>query len=465
MAWLKQTDRKFYGALLAIMIPIALQNLIAAALNMVDTIMIGQLGEAQIAAVGLANQITFLLHLFVFGISSGSAIFTAQFWGDKDLADIKRVLGLALLCGQIIAGAFLLASLAAPAFLIQFFTPDQLVVALGRDYLVIVAFTFPLMAISFTYSAILRSTGKARLPLYISAVALMLNTILNYILIHGKLGLPALGVKGAALATLIARLAEALLIVGLVYRQKLILAASLRELTDISLAFVRRFLRTTVPVILNESLWAVGVTLYTVIYARMGTDVVAAINISSTAERLAMVLFFGIANATAVMLGNLIGAGQIEQAFHYAKKISLVGPLIGIFSGVFLILVSPLILSFYAVSPAVLQSARGILLVFGITMIVRVFNIINIVGILRSGGDTRFTLVLDAIGVWLIGVPLAFVGGLLFRLPIERVMILIIIEECFKSIFGIRRLLSKKWINRLAGQTSQPVTELEESLS
>ncbi len=452
MAWLKQDDKKFYRALLAITIPIALQNLIGAALNMVDTVMIGQLGETQIAAVGLANQITFLLHLFVFGISSGSAIFTAQFWGDKDLPSIKRVLGLALACGQVIAGVFLVASLLAPAFLLRLFTPDQAVISLGRDYLVIVALTFPLMAVSFTYSAILRSTGKARLPLYISALALVLNTVLNYILILGKLGLPALGVRGAAIATLVARLAEAILIVGLVYRQKLILAASFRELTDISLAFVRRFLHTTIPVVLNESLWAVGVTLYTVIYARMGTDVVAAINISSTAERLAMVLFFGIANATAVMLGNLIGAGQIDEAFHYAKKISLFGPLIGIFSGAFLILASPLILSFYAVSPPVLQAARGILLVFGVTMIVRVFNIINVVGILRSGGDTRFTLMLDAIGVWLIGVPLAFVGGLLFRLPIEQVMILIIVEEVFKSVFGLRRLHSRKWINRLTGK-------------
>ena len=302
---------------------VALQNLIASSLNMVDTIMIGQLGETQIAAVGLANQVTFLLHLFLFGISSGSAIFTAQYWGSKDIINIKRILGLGLLFGIAIAGFFAAVGLFMPQFVLGLFSEDPVVVDMGSTYLSIVALSFVLMAVSFTYASVLRSTGKARLPMYISAFALVMNTVLNYGLILGKLGLPALGVRGAAIATLIARLVEVLLILGVVYGRRLRLAAKPAELFDLSAVYVGRFLRTTIPVVLNESLWAVGVTLYIVIYARMGTDVVAAINIASTVERLAMVLFFGIANATAVMLGNLIGAGDLYRAYRHALRIIL----------------------------------------------------------------------------------------------------------------------------------------------
>ncbi|MDW7657483.1 MAG: MATE family efflux transporter [Bacillota bacterium] len=442
-------DRTFYRSLIAIAAPVALQNLIASSLNMVDTIMIGQLGESQIASVGLANQVTFLLHLFLFGISSGSAIFTAQYWGSRDIANIKRILGLGLLSGIAIAGIFATVGLFIPQFVLGLFSEDPVVVEMGGTYLSIVAFSFVLMAVSFTYASVLRSTGKARLPMYISAFALVMNTALNYVLILGKLGLPALGVRGAAIATLIARLAEVLLILGIVYGRRFMLAARPAELFDLSAVYVRRFMRTTIPVVLNESLWAVGVTLYIVVYARMGTDVVASINIASTVERLAMVLFFGIANATAVMLGNLIGAGELDRAYRYSLRIILFGPLIGVFSGSVLILSAPWILSFYQVSSSVMQASRGILLIYGLVMPARVFNIINIVGILRSGGDTRFTLMLDTVGVWLIGVPLAFIGGLVWGLPVQQVVILIIVEEFFKVILGLRRLRSKKWINRL----------------
>ncbi|NLM77413.1 MAG: MATE family efflux transporter [Ruminococcaceae bacterium] len=442
-------DRSFYRSLIAIAAPIAMQNLISALLNMVDTIMIGQLGETEIASVGLANQVTFLLHLFLFGISSGSAIFTAQYWGTRDLANIKRVLGLGLLSACAIATIFLAAGLLLPKQLLSLFSTDETVVVMGSQYLIIIAFSFVMMAVSFTFSSVLRSMGNARLPMYISAFALLFNTALNYVLIFGHFSMPALGVRGAAIATLLARIIEVVLLISVIYGRKLLLAARLREMLSFDLPFCKRYLRTTLPVVLNESLWAVGVTLYTVVYARMGTHVVASINIASTVERLAMVVFFGIANAAAVLVGNRIGADEPAEAYKNAVKLVLLGPLIGVASGMLLILTSPLILSFYQVSPDVTRTASSILVVYGLVMPFRVFNIINMVGVLRSGGDTRFTLMLDITGVWLIGVPLAFIGGLLLRLPVQQVVILIIVEEFYKVFLGIRRLRTRRWINRL----------------
>jgi len=446
---MKPDTRLFYRTLIALAAPVALQNLVASSLNLVDTIMIGQMGETEVAAVGLANQVTFLLNLFLFGIGSGSAIFTAQYWGSRDMANIRRVLGLGLACGLLIASVFTVLCLPVPTRILNLFSDDARVVSLGAAYLSAVAFGFVLMAVSFLFASVLRSIGQARLPLYISAASLLVNTLLNYGLILGHWGLPALGVRGAAIATVIARSLEISLFFLVIYGRRSILAASPRQLFDLSAAFARRFLKTTVPVILNESLWAVGVTLYIVVYARMGTDVVAAINIAATAERLAMVLFFGIANAAAVMLGHRIGAGELDKSQQEARRFVLLGPLIGIASGLILITAAPLILSFYKVADTVRLSARAILLVYGLVMPVRVFNIINIVGVLRSGGDTRFTLLLDTAGVWLIGVPLAFLGGLVWHLPVEQVVILVVVEEFFKVVLGVWRLRSRKWINRL----------------
>lgn len=442
-------DRAFYRTMLAITAPIALQNLIGSSLNMVDTVMIGQLGEIEIASVGLANQITFLLNLFMFGVSSGSAIFTAQYWGSGDLKNVHRVLGLGLSLAVAISSIFMIVSLAIPGTLLRIFSDDPVVITLGADYLRLVSFSFIMTAISFTFASVMRSIGQARPPMYISAVALLMNTGLNYLLILGKYGFPALGVRGAAIATLAARSFELLAMLWLIYGRQHILAAGLRQLSDFNRAYVAKFLRTTVPVLLNESLWAIGVTLYVVVYARMGTSVVAAVNIAATIERLAMVFVFGMANATAIMIGNQIGANHMEVAWAYARRFARLGPLAGILVGVVLITLSPIFLSFYQVAPAVRAASQAILIVYGVTMPIRVFNLVNIVGILRSGGDTRFALMLDFVGVWLIAVPLAFIGGLVLRLPVEQVVILITAEELFKAILGYFRFRSRKWLNRL----------------
>ena len=444
-------DKAFYTTLLKITIPIALQNLISASLNMIDTLMIGQLGENEIAAVGLANEIFFLLNLFLFGICSGTGIFVAQFWGKGDIKNIRRVVGLSLLCGFGLAGIFTFIALALPELALGVFTKDLMVVKLGSSYLGIVGLSYVMTAVTYAYSFALRNTAQPKIPMGISTIAVLTNAVFNYLLIFGKLGFPAMGVEGAALATVIARGLELCLILLVVYKYDLPAAVRLTDVFNISPGFVKTFFKTTVPVILNEGLWALGVTTYSVIFARMGTGVVAAVNIAATVERMAMVFFIGMSHACAFMVGNAIGAGDEEQAVSYAKRLAVVGPVTALLAGLVVVGFSGNIISLFRVSDMVRVNARSVLIAAALVMPVRTFNWINIVGVLRGGGDTRFSLFIDATAVWCVGVPLGYVLGLAMQCSIGFVYPMVIFsEQLYKGILGVKRLVSRKWINDLS---------------
>jgi len=443
-------DKDFYKTLFRLSLPIMLQNFIASTLNMVDTVMVGQLGEVEIAAVGLANKFYFLLSLFLFGVSSGAAVFTAQFWGAGDIRNIKRVLGLGLLLAVAMASLFTLTAVLFPEIILAVFSKDYRVIQVGAQYLRIAALCYVMMAVTFLYSSVLRSTGHVGVPMAISAVAITINTVLNYIMIFGKYGFPALGVKGAAIATVIARATEVLLITRTVYVRKYPVAARMGELLDISFIFVKKFISTALPIILNETLWGLGTLLYSVAYARMGTGVVAATNIASTVESVALVICFSVGNACGVMVGNRIGAGDEKGAFEDSVRLIILNTSLGMISGTVLALSPKVILSAFNVSRDVYQSTGRILILMGMLLFVRVFNFTMIVGILRSGGDTKFGLIMDIGGVWLISVPLVFISGLLWKLPVHWVYLLVSMEEVFKLFIGLGRFISRKWINNLA---------------
>ncbi|MCM8711404.1 MATE family efflux transporter [Clostridium sp. SYSU_GA19001] len=448
-------DKKFYKSMLKLALPIITQNLVLSSLNLVDTIMIGRLGERAIASVGLANQYFFLLNLLLFGIVSGSSIFTAQYWGNKDLPNIKRVLGISLISGIISSSIFTLGALMFPRQILSIFSKDMDVLLLGSRYLRIAALSYIITSISFSFSFTLRSIGQVKTPMKVSITALAVNTLFNYLLIYGSFGFPRMEVEGAAIATVFARFIEVTLILYIVYKNKYQVAAKLYELLDLSSSFIKQFFKVTTPVILNETIWALGVSLYAIVYARMGTEVIASTNISATIERIAWVVFLGIGNACAVMLGNKIGSGNEEDAFIYAKRFIIIGPSLALLAGIIVAVSSKYILSAYNISPVVYNYAARNLLAFSAFLWVKCFNYICIVGILRSGGDTKFCLLLDTGGVWFVGVPLVFLGGIVWKLPIYWVYTLAYMEEVFKLILGLPRILSKKWINNLTVKTKE----------
>lgn len=442
-------DKQFFKTLLAISIPIALQNLISSSLNLVDTVMIGKVGEIEIAAVGLANQFFFIFILLLFGINSGASIFISQFWGKKDVGNIRRVLGIALVFGGIVSIVFAGFALFTPQMVLKFFTKDIETITLGSSYLTIVALSYSATAISFSYSFGARSIGEAKLPMVISSISLIINTILNYLFIFGTNTIPPMGVKGAALATLLSRIIEMILLLWIIYSKEHPLAGKLKEMLNLSQSFLKNFFKTASPVILNEGFWSLGMTMYLAAYARISTEAVAAVHISNTVQNLFMVIAFGIANACTVMIGNEIGASQPEKAISYAKKFSILGVFIGLFIGVTLFLSTPFVVSFFNISETVRYSANRILMVFSLVMSAKVFNTILIVGILRGGGDTKFSLFLEMGSVWLIGVPLAFFGALVLKLPVYWVVALVSLEEIIKAIIGIPRVISNKWVRNI----------------
>jgi putative MATE family efflux protein len=443
-------------------LPIALQSFMMTALNLADTFMVGQLGEVQIGAIALGNQIFFLMMLFQFGVGSGGAVFASQFWGRRDIPGVRRSLGLSLIFGLFGALVFTAGGVAIPGLILSAFTTDELVIAEGVRYLRIVALSYAFNAVSIGFTHALRSIGDTRLPMYATGISITANIIGNYILIFGKLGFPAMGVAGAAVSTAVARLLEVSIILFVVYRRKGPIAAGLRELTDWSREFVRRFLGRSVPVVANEILWSVGFTMYTVVFARMGTGYLAAYNIADTVGRLLLVVFISTAQSTAVLIGHEIGAGHRDSARSIGHTVLRAAPILAAVVGlVGFFVVAPLVPRLFSISAEVRLLVRQFLRFFSVLMVVKTVNIHVIVGILRGGGDTRYALVIDIVPLWLIGVPAAIISGLILGLPAPLVYLALNLEELTRSILSWRRVVSDRWIHDLTGPALEPLPGIE----
>lgn len=449
-------DKEFYKTFFKLAVPITIQHFISASLNLVDNIMVGQLGTIELAAVGLANQVYFLLLLFLLGISGGASIFVAQFWGKKDLPNIRKILGLSLLISGGASLLFFLICIFNSQAILGLFSQDRPVIELGTEYLRITSYTYLMTALTACYAAALRSTGEVKLPMRINLIAIIINTILNYLLIFGALGLPKMGVAGAAVATLFARLVETAVLLFVVYRYQYDIAAKPLQMFQIPLALVKRFSNTAGIVVAKDLLWAFGMVLYMRIYAKLGTEVVASINIVSTVRQLIIVLFNGIAGACLVMVGNRIGAGDKTKAFLYSQRFLIITFITGGLMGGLTVLGSSLILAPYKISTAVFQQSHVLILMNALFLPVSVFNMVAIVGVLRSGGDTFFCLTMDLVAVYAIGMPLAILGQSVWGCPVEGVFVLISLQEIFKMALCLKRFLSRRWINNLVNDLSYP---------
>jgi len=442
-------DKTFMRAMLGLALPIAFQQLITASLNMVDVLMVGQLGEASIAALGLANQVFFLLILFLFGVTSGMAIFTAQYWGQGDVESIRKVLGMSLSIALGVGFLFTLGALIIPETIMSFYTEDLEVIQLGSSYLRIVGFSYVFMATTTSYFAVLRSITLVKMTVVVSVIAIVLKTGLSYLLIFGIGVFPALGVRGAAIGTTFAWIFECVMIIILVYALRSPLAANPVTFFGFDRPFLGRVLKTVMPAAANEVFWSVGITIYNAVYARIGTDAIAAIQINSTIEQIAYVLFIGLGNACAVMIGNKIGEGGKEEAFEYGRRFLLLNVFIAFLSGVIILFIRNPVIGLYEISESAANSARTLMLIFSLTAWIRSINFILFVGVLRAGGDTRFAMFMEIFSIWVIGVPAALIGGFVLKLPVYGVYMMVLLEEIVKVFIITWRYRSRKWIHDL----------------
>ncbi len=445
-------DKKFLKAMIAIALPITLQNLVASSVNMLDTLMITSLGEESLAAVGLANQVFFFYAVTIFGVATGSSIFISQFWGKQDTKNIARILGISLVITSALGALFTLAAFIVPEFIMKIFSNDSEVIKLGVDYLRIVSLSYIITGISFTYAVSSRSIGQAKMPMVVSMVSFVTNAIFNYLLIFGKFGFPQLGVKGAAYGTLIARVVEIVLIFYSIYSRKKNnpLAHSLRNMTDWTGDFVKKYFKTAYPVILNEAFWSLGTVLYSLAFAKIGTEAAAAVQILNTVQNVFMVMCRGLANACTVMVGNKIGADEEDAAVEYANSFMILSTALGLVLGILLFFSTDMILIFFRnLTPGLYNASKNLLLISAGFFFIKSFNATLIVGVLRGGGDTKFSMILEMGSVWLVGVPLAFLGALVFKFPVYYVFLLVNMEEVVKAIIGIFRARSKKWVTNV----------------
>ncbi|HPJ01339.1 MAG TPA: MATE family efflux transporter [Candidatus Limiplasma sp.] len=421
-------DKAFARRVVVITLPIILQELIASSLHIVDGLMVSGLGDTSYAAVTQAGRYSFLYILFCFGVTSGGAIFMSQFWGARDIRRMRQSMGVSFVWIGVVALVFITGATVFTDFISRLFLPQGESASLANLYLRWVAPSYLFQGVNMVYAACLKSSEKTHIPLISSTAGIALNTLLNYLLIYGHFGFPAMGVKGAAIATSVAAMVTLGLTVSISYGLHLPAAAKLKDMLGIDSALRKRFAKTTVPVVFNEGLWALGVTMYGIFYGRIGDTAVAAMGIVSTVDNLLWVFIFGMMHATAIICGKAIGASKPELAYLYAKR------MLSLFTGL---------------SAPVIQTAAIVLGIESFTMWFRAFNAVNVVGVLRSGGDTVFSLKLDVGAMWLIGVPLCAAAVFLLKLPVEYVYICTLGEEIVKVLIGIPHFRSRVWIKNL----------------
>lgn len=443
-------DKKFYSEMLQIAIPIALQNLIASSLNTMDTIMVTSLGSAAIAGVGLANQLFFLFIMLSFGINTGSSVIMAQYWGRKDTHGVRHIFGLSLTLCVILGTIFTGIALLFPEFILSIMIKDPEVIKNGTIYLRVVAFSYVLTGISFAMGTALRTTGNPRTPLFASFCSFFAQLFFNYVFIFGKLGFPRLGVAGSAVGTIAARLVEFAVMFLVIKHYIGPLNTSFKNIFGFKIDFIKSYFRITLPVIFNEGFWSLGQVLYSIAYAMVGTDSTAAVQVCMAIQQIAFVIVRGLGSSCTIILGRSIGQGLLDIVHVYAKRYLKLALMVGIIIGLFISLTPSITLSMFTnLTPEVHLLATHLLKVMGFIFILKTVNSIIIIGILRGGGDTKFSMYLETFCVWGVGVPLALLAAAILKLPIYWVICFSGMEEVFKITIGLWRIHSRKWVHVL----------------
>jgi MATE efflux family protein len=447
--------KELYKKVFTIGIPVSIENMIYSLMNFIDVFMVGKenvvlgLGTAAVAGLGFANQIFMIFMVSLFGLNSGGGILAAQYYGSKDYKNLKKCLGITITVGLLFSFLFFLMGLFIPEKIIGIFTSDPKVLKLGANYFRIIALIYPLIGLGYSFNMQLRAIGKNQYSLYSTIIGLCINLVGNYLFINGNLGFPAMGVVGAAIATVIARIVSVFYLIYIIYKNKLPMAGNFQELFKLSWSFIAKALKISLPVFGHEIMWVTGVSMYVIIYGRIGTEATAAIQVVKSISNLVFTLVFGLSSGTAAIIGQEIGAGNEENAYKYAVELLKISLVIGTAVALFVYAICPVVLILMKVDSAIYPLARQIVFSEGILIIIKTTGTLFIVGVLRAGGDTLWTMFADLIPLWTFAIPLTYIAGLKFGLPIALVYLCSGSDELLKMPFCIQRLKSRKWINNL----------------
>ena len=428
-------------------IPIAIQGVVTSTLNMVDNLMVGFLGETELAAVGVGSQIFMIHYMLLFGLIGGSATFMAQFYGAGDNKNIRKVAGLDISILFFVGTLFFIGVHFLLDPILGFYTKDPEVHALAAQYVKINSFNFFFLAISAPLEMAFKATQQTRVPMIVSSAVFTTNTVLNFLLIFGKLGLPKMGVAGAALATAIARGLDVALILFFVTRKRNVFIGSVRSYFGWRVDFVKRVVLNAMPTTINELMWSLGQSMYVAAFNRIGTTAYAAFQAANTVSNIFSFAGFSIGDATLIMVGEKLGEGKKEETWELSKHLVKVGTILGAVLGLGLMLVAWPLAHVFRLTPIGQTYAFKNMLVIGAFLVLHLHNGIHVTGTLRGGGDTRFAMLAEIFCVWFVAVPLAFIGASVWHLPIYWAVALVRIEEVTKFFILTKRYLSKKWLN------------------
>ncbi|WP_419748851.1 MATE family efflux transporter [Clostridium perfringens] len=440
-------DKRFYRLLFSIALPIAVQNLITFMVSMVDTLMVGALGEIQLSAVSIANNLFFVLTILMFGLAGGSNIMISQYWGKGNVKTIHKILAIMYRVCLLITGIFIFIALFLPKYFMGIFTTDKAVIDFGASYLRIVCIGYLFYSITNCTIMMLRSVKTVSISIIVYTASLVVNSILNWIFIFGNLGAPEFGIRGAAIATVCARITEfsIVLVFMFIYERKI--GLKIEHLLKLDKEILKDYVGLCTPVLCNELLWAIGASMISVIVGRMGTEVVAANSINGVAHQFVTVFIFGMSNATAVIIGNTIGEGKKEKAKEYAYSIGIFSVVMGCISGLMILLIKPFVVNFYNVSYSTKLIAMEIMTVTSGIIVFQSLASNFMMGVLRGGGDAKFVLINDLIFMWLVAIPGGFFVAFVLELPVALVFLVIKCDEILKSLTSVYRVISGKWIN------------------
>ncbi|EOU1883625.1 MATE family efflux transporter [Clostridium perfringens] len=440
-------DKRFYRLLFSIALPIAVQNLITFMVSMVDTLMVGALGEIQLSAVSIANNLFFVLTILMFGLAGGSNIMISQYWGKGNVKTIHKILAIMYRVCLLITGIFIFIALFLPKYFMGIFTTDKAVIDFGASYLRIVCIGYLFYSITNCTIMMLRSVKTVSISIIVYTASLVVNSILNWIFIFGNLGAPELGIRGAAIATVCARITEfsIVLVFMFIYERKI--GLKIEHLLKLDKEILKDYVGLCTPVLCNELLWAIGASMISVIVGRMGTEVVAANSINGVAHQFITVFIFGMSNATAVIIGNTIGEGKKEKAKEYAYSIGIFSVVMGCISGLMILLIKPFVVDFYNVSYSTKLIAMEIMTVTSGIIVFQSLASNFMMGVLRGGGDAKFVLINDLIFMWLVAIPGGFFVAFVLELPVALVFLVIKCDEILKSLTSVYRVISGKWVN------------------
>ena len=445
---MKQQEH-FFKTVCALAIPVALQSMLQSSFSMVDQIMIGQLGEINVAGVGLAGKFASIYSVVISAIGAVAGIMIAQYLGQKNRSEVRRSFFTNLLLGAGIAGMFMVICTLFPNQIMGAYTKDVQTRQAAAEYLMLVSGTFVPMTGATLLSTLFRCLEKPRLPLYASILSALLNTGLNYILIFGKLGISPMGVRGAAFATVISQCANFLLMFLMLSRNGSLLKFNEGEPTVTLRMNWKQYWSMLLPLLVCEVVWSLGENVYAAIYGHMSTDASAAMTLTNPIQGLVIGALCGLSQAASVIIGKHLGSGENEEAYWSAKKLMLYGAIGSALLSVIVMIASKAYVGIYQVDNAVKTMTMQILFAYAIVVPFKVLNMILGGGIIRSGGRTKYVMFIDMVGTWCFGVPLGLLSAFVWKLSIPYVYFLLSLEECIR--FGISLIVfrRRKWMNQL----------------